>query len=335
MDEEKQKVVDDFERLLGPDTAIPVAAIKTLIGVIRRSTNTTIRGMEAELKDAIQLMENTLGGNMVDNRSTISLSSGCQLFLRHVSRFVAESVGGAGFDESCKQQLLRRGEKFAETSETSRDLIAGLGHSFVRDGAVVMTHGSSRCAVSLLLKAAETKHFSVLVSEGRPDGAGYQMAALLTRAGVPVTVILDSAMGYYMESAHLCVTGAEGVLENGGIVNKVGTFQLAVMAKALNKPFYVAAESYKFARLFPLGQQDFPEGRVPPVKWDVPDGMPNELTTCRCSKAEQRPTCDLIPPPIPCVDYTPAEYITLLFTDLGVLTPSAVSDELIRLYGEA
>lgn len=37
----------------------------------------------------------------------------------------------------------------------------------------------------------------------------------------------------------------------------------------------------------------------------------------------------------PCVDYTPAEYITLLFTDLGVLTPSAVSDELIRLYGEA
>jgi translation initiation factor eIF-2B subunit alpha len=34
----------------------------------------------------------------------------------------------------------------------------------------------------------------------------------------------------------------------------------------------------------------------------------------------------------PCVDYTPAKYITLLFTDLGVLTPSAVSDELIRLY---
>jgi len=37
----------------------------------------------------------------------------------------------------------------------------------------------------------------------------------------------------------------------------------------------------------------------------------------------------------PSVDYTSAEYITLLFTDLGVLTPSAVSDELIRLYGEA
>lgn len=41
-------------------------------------------------------------------RSTISLTSGCQLFLRHVSRFVAESVGEEGFDESCKQQLLDR-----------------------------------------------------------------------------------------------------------------------------------------------------------------------------------------------------------------------------------
>lgn len=42
------------------------------------------------------------------NRSTISLTSGCQLFLRHVSRLVAESVGEEGFDESCKQQLLDR-----------------------------------------------------------------------------------------------------------------------------------------------------------------------------------------------------------------------------------
>ncbi|CAM9571132.1 unnamed protein product, partial [Choristocarpus tenellus] len=136
------------------------------------------------------------------------------------------------------------------------------------------------------------QHFSVIVSEGSPEGAGYACASKLAEAGVPVTVILDSAVGHFMERAHLCVTGAEGVLENGGIVNKVGTFQLAVMAKAFNKPFYVAAESYKFARLFPLDQRDFPEGRVPP-------------------------------------------YITLLFTDLGVLTPSAVSDELIRLYGEA
>jgi translation initiation factor eIF-2B subunit alpha len=49
--------------------------------------------------------------------------------------------------------------------------------------------------------------------------------------------------------------GAEGVVENGGVINKLGTYQIALCAKALNKPFYVAAESYKFARLYPLSQQ--------------------------------------------------------------------------------
>ncbi|CAB1111616.1 unnamed protein product [Ectocarpus sp. CCAP 1310/34] len=317
MDEGRKVISDDFARQLSPETALPVAAIKTLIGVIRRSTNTTIRGMEAELKDAIQLMEDKM--ETPDNsRSTISLTSGCQLFLRHVSRFVAESVGEEGFDESCKQQLLHRGERFAEVSETSREQIARLGHNFVRDGTVVLTHGYSRCALHLLLMAAETKHFSVLVAEGRPDGAGFKAAAALSKVGVPVTVVLDSAVGYHMEVADLCVTGAEGVLENGGIVNKVGTFQMAVLAKAYNVPFYVAAESYKFARLFPLDQRDLPKGKTPRAPFAAPEGTPESVATFS-----------------PSVDYTSAEYITLLFTDLGVLTPSAVSDELIRLYGEA
>lgn len=50
--------------------------------------------------------------------------------------------------------------------------------------------------------------------------------------------------------------GAEGVMENGGIVNKLGTYQVAIIAKALDKPFYVAVESYKFARMYPLNQRD-------------------------------------------------------------------------------
>ena len=57
--------------------------------------------------------------------------------------------------------------------------------------------------------------------------------------------------------------GAEGVVENGGIVNKLGTYQLALAAKALGKPVYVAAESFKMVRLYPLNQQDLPEAEQP------------------------------------------------------------------------
>lgn len=52
----------------------------------------------------------------------------------------------------------------------------------------------------------------------------------------------------------MVLVGGEGVVENGGVINKLGTYQIALCAKAINKPFYVAAESYKFARLYPLNQ---------------------------------------------------------------------------------
>lgn len=69
------------------------------------------------------------------------------------------------------------------------------------------------------------------------------------------------------------------------------------------------AESFKFVRMFPLSQSDVPSQEPP-----------------KCTDASQ--ICHFSPK----MDYTPPSYITLLFTDLGVLTPSAVSDELIKLY---
>lgn len=115
-----------------------------------------------------------------------------------------------------------------------------------------------------------------------------------------------------MERVDLVLVGAEGVVESGGIINKLGTFQIATVAKAFGKAVYVAAESYKFARLFPLNQGDLPvETKTVDFAQTLPDSVRVEN---------------------PSRDYTPPHLITLLFTDLGVLTPSAVSDELIQLY---
>jgi translation initiation factor eIF-2B subunit alpha len=59
-----------------------------------------------------------------------------------------------------------------------------------------------------------------------------------------------------MGKVNLVIVGAEGVVENGGIISRLGTYQIALLAKAAGKPFYVAAESHKFVRLYPLGQYD-------------------------------------------------------------------------------
>ncbi len=78
----------------------------------------------------------------------------------------------------CRAELLRRGQYFANLSLNARHRIAELGHSFVQDGSVILTHGYSRVVTTLLLKAADCgKQFRVIVTEGRPTGDGYVCAS--------------------------------------------------------------------------------------------------------------------------------------------------------------
>jgi hypothetical protein len=57
-----------------------------------------------------------------------------------------------------------------------------------------------------------------------------------------------------MEKVDLVLVGAHGVVESGGIINKLGTSTVAIVAAAMNKPLYVAVESHKFVRIFPINQ---------------------------------------------------------------------------------
>lgn len=212
---------------------------------------------------------------------------------------------------------MERGETFLDVSMRSRARVAELGQSFIRDGTVVMTHGHSLVVEKALLRAARSKHFSVVVTEGRATGSGALVAAKMAAAGIPCTIVLDAAMGYVMERVDMVIVGAEGVVENGGIISTVGTYQLAITASALKTPVYVAAESYKFTRLFPLSQAEVQERLRSKL----------EATDVGLKSLPESATFDS-----PSCDYTPPQYLTLLFTDLGILTPSAVSDELIKLY---
>ena len=111
----------------------------------------------------------------------------------------------------------------------------------------------------------------------------------------------------------LVLVGAEAVVESGGVINILGTYQVALCARAHNKPFYVSAESYKFARLFPLHQRDIEHDTSSMA--DTLPLLPQGIKVHHLTR-----------------DYTPPNYISLLITDFGSLTPAAVSDELIQLY---
>lgn len=286
-----------------PDVAFAVAAIMALTAVIKRSTAQTMMGVSKELDDAAQALQRV-------NPTNISLKAGCELFLRYTERTGALELKDI---ETDKARLIERGMHFAETSTKARQTIAELGSRFIRANSTVLTHGYSRVVLKVLQQAFSSGlQFSVIVTEGRPDSTGIKMAQKLDAEHIPVTLVLDSCVAYIMDRVDMVLTGADAVVENGGIINKLGTYGIALAAQAASKPFYVAAESYKFARLYPLGQADLPEERKP---LDVAPQLPSRANVINPSR-----------------DYTPPQCISLLVTDLGVLTPAAVSDELIQLY---
>jgi translation initiation factor eIF-2B subunit alpha len=324
-------------------TAVPVAAIKTLLGVVQRSRAETMMGLQDDLKQAAQLMMDNFATHRDSGagRSHIALQSGCAMFLKYVTRTFLEL---SDF-EACRQAVLERGERFQMISLAARDRIAKAAVDFIPPNATVLTHGYSRVVAAILSQASQSRHFSVIVLEGRPDASGPKIAQFYAReAHIPVKIVLDAAMAYIMEQVDIVLVGAEGVMENGGVVNKLGTYTLATCAQAAGKPFYVAAESYKFARIYPLHQADLPPHPMAPLEFvdttqttDAHNGNDNKSNdtenTDNTAPVFQAIALDesiqVVNPP---VDFTPAKFITLLFTDLGVLTPSAVSDELIRLY---
>merc|ERR1712070_153839 len=100
-----------------------------------------------------------------------------------------------------------------------------------------------------------------------------------------------------MDKVDLVLMGAEGVVENGGIVNKIGSYQIGIVARAMNKPVYIAAESYKFTRLMHLSQRDIPDNE----QTDFAIGPPASLDPGANPHIKIRN---------PKLDYTPPEYIT-------------------------
>lgn len=305
--EEKGKmfsVVDEFNNWRKqPDLAEAVAAIRALASVIRSSQAKTMMELEIELKKASDSLKSW-------DTTSISLTAGCDLFMRYVTR--TSALDREDFS-SAKSRLLERAEKFGEISYKARRLIAMLSQDFIFDGCTILVHGFSRVVLEVLRTAAENKKlFRVFCTEGRPDRSGLRLSNELAKLDIPVKLLIDSAVAYSMDEVDMVFVGADGVVESGGIINMMGTYQIALVAKSMNKPVYVAAESYKFARLYPLDQKDMVPA-LRPIDFGVP--IPSKVEVETSAR-----------------DYTPPHYLTLLFTDLGVLTPSVVSDELIQLY---
>ncbi|KAL8522645.1 hypothetical protein ACS0TY_012691 [Phlomoides rotata] len=234
-------VVDEFNNWRKqPELAEAVAAIRSLASVIRSSQATTMMELEIELKKAVDSLK-------AWDITSISLTAGCDLFMRYVTR--TSALKYEDFN-SAKSRLLERAEKFGDISYKARKIIAVLGQDFIFDGCTILVHGFSRVVHEVLKTAAQNKKlFRVFCTEGRPDRTGLRLSNELAKLDIPVKLLIDSAVAYSMDEVDMVFVGADGVVESGGIINMMGTYQIALVAKSMNKPVYVAAESYKVIKI--------------------------------------------------------------------------------------
>jgi methylthioribose-1-phosphate isomerase len=197
------------------------------------------------------------------------------------------------------------------------------GRRYIRNGSAILTHCNAGALATAgygtalgVIRASreEGKDLEVYACETRPQFQGARLTAWeLNREGIPVTLITDSMSGYLMKRGliHLVIVGADRISANGDVANKIGTYSLAILAKAHGIPFYVAA---------PLSTVDLSLG--------TGDKIPiEERDTREITHPFDR---EIAPEGVrvwnPAFDVTPHEYITAIITERGVAQePLAVS----------
>jgi methylthioribose-1-phosphate isomerase len=194
--------------------------------------------------------------------------------------------------------------------------------TLIQPGFTVMTHcnagalatGALGTALAGIYVAHEKgKGIDVVANETRPLRQGARLTAWeLTKAGIATRVIVDGAAGSLMAKGEIdmVITGADRIVMNGDAANKIGTYQLAVLARAHGIPFYIAAPRSTF---------DF--------RLDTGSEIPIEERS-----ADELPTAPGAQVYNPAFDVTPAELITAIVTDDGILRPPL--DEAIREFAD-
>jgi methylthioribose-1-phosphate isomerase len=213
-----------------------------------------------------------------------------------------------------------RRELVAEAQEVHREKLATdeaigrFGAEYMPKEGQVMTQCNAGAlatagigsALGVIRVAYEHGHkLHVLVPETRPYLQGARLTAWeLDRGGIPLTLITDNMVGHFLKTGKVgaIVTGADRIAANGDTANKIGTYQMAVLAKENNVPFYIAAPVSTF-------DLSIPDGEHIPIE----ERSAEEVTHIRGLR---------IAPDVhaahPAFDVTPNRYIHAIFTERGV-----------------
>lgn len=217
-----------------------------------------------------------------------------------------------------REVLLAEAKAIHDEDRAMCERMGKSGAALLPDSCSVLTHcnagglatGGEGTALAVLFAAhREGKLEQIYVDETRPLLQGARLTAWeLSQREIPSTLICDSMAGQVMREGKVqaVVTGADRIAANGDTANKIGTYSLAVLARAHNVPFYVAAPSSTFDLALQSGEE------IP-----IEERDPSEITHGfgRATAPAETTVYN------PAFDVTPAELIQAIITEKGVIEP--------------
>lgn len=275
-------IVAAYQHMLADNTDLtkPVVAIKALIALLDSASASTAHEMIEILSDGSRRLTRSI-------HNPLPLIAGTQLFLWFTRQMLKEQDGNF---EAVRQHLVTNGRLFAQRAINARYGVGDRGWRFVFPGATVLTHGASRAVLCLLERAQKEMpgRFKVIYVRDEDDAAGSDdVAAGLRSCGIPTSTISLHSVLYAMTShrprVDVVLLGAEVITQDGGVVSRMGTCQIAQAARYAGIDTYVCGETHKFCTYLP----DAPDSLL--FKQDI-----NQFVT---DPGQQKPLTDL-------VDYT-------------------------------
>jgi methylthioribose-1-phosphate isomerase len=216
-----------------------------------------------------------------------------------------------------QQALVDEAQQIHFEKKATDEAIGRFGAEFMpRDGQVMTQCNAGALATAgigtalgvIRVAFEQGKKIHVLVPETRPYLQGARLTAWeLHRGGIPLTLITDNMVGHFLKSGKVgaIITGADRIAANGDTANKIGTYQIAVLAKENNVPFYVAAPISTF-------DLSIPDGDHIPIE---------ERTAAEVTHLQGVRIAPDVHAAHPAFDVTPARYIAAIFTERGVARP--------------
>jgi len=182
----------------------------------------------------------------LDNTRALFNSRPTEPELRTALRIIKKSISQREISISEMQKKIRETINTYELNRTkAMDKMALFGAELIKPNSTIITICHSSTVVKMLIKAKK-KIAKVYCCETRPLYQGRITASELSKAGLNVTLIVDNAASTILKECDYFFSGADAILADGDIVNKIGTNQISVMCKKFEVKHYVVASTHKF-----------------------------------------------------------------------------------------